>query len=327
VNGTTRATTGEAASRPVPGFRHEALFYSGLDEFATAVASFVRDGLAAEEAVLVAVIDAPAERLRDELGSDARAVRFLDMARVGRNPGRIIPAWQAWVDEQRAADRAFRGVGEPIWAGRSPAEIVECRQHEALLNTVFGAGPGWWLLCPFDLAGLGPVAVDYAEPTHPTLLDGARRRVSGRYPAADLSSAGMLADPLPEPAGPIEFETRYAFEDLARIRTAVRERGRAVGLGHAESADLVLAVNELVTNSVIHGGGVGWLRVWLESGALVAEVRDNGRITDPLIGRRKPTADGSGGAGVWMVHRLCDLVQIRSSLEKGTTVRIRVAIP
>ena len=310
-----------------PSFRHEALLYSGVDEFAAVTAGFVRDALAADEAVMVAVLPQQADRLRGELGDDADAVRFVDMARVGRNPARIIPVWQAWVDEQRLAGRGFRGIGEPVWSGRTAAEIVECQQHEALLNTAFDDGPGWWLLCLNDTSVLGAAAADFAALTHPTLVEGDRRQRSQSYPVGGLPAATLLADPLPEPVGRIEFETQYAFPDLPRIRLAVGERGRAAGLGPDATADMVLAVNELVTNSVIHGGGVGRLRVWLEGGHFVVEVRDHGRITDPLIGRRKPTSEGNGGAGVWMVNRLCDLVQIRSTLEKGTMVRMRFPLP
>ncbi|HEY1450507.1 MAG TPA: ATP-binding protein, partial [Solirubrobacteraceae bacterium] len=87
--------------------------------------------------------------------------------------------------------------------------------------------------------------------------------------------------------------------------------------------DFVLAVNELATNSVQHGGGGGMLRVWQEPGALVCDVRDRGFIEDPLAGRRRPPIDQYGGRGLWLVNRLCDLVQIRSS-PSGTVVRVHM---
>jgi anti-sigma regulatory factor (Ser/Thr protein kinase) len=290
-----------------------------VEEFAVGVASFVRDALAAGEAVMVAVVEPRAGALRAELGADADHVRFLDMGSVGRNPARIIPAWQAWSDEQRSAGRSFRGVGEPVWAGRSAAEIVECRQHEALLNVAFDSGPGWWLLCPYDTASLDAGVVEQVWDTHPRLVDGVRQ-----WP--ELPSAALLADPLPDPAGPVCFETAYVFDDLRRVRDAVAHAAGAAGMSRPRSADLVLAVNELVGNTMVHGGGEGTLRVWLEGRVLVAEVRDRGRVKDPLIGLRKPTGSVHGGAGMWMVNQLCDLVQIRSSRECGTTVRIRMAL-
>ena len=40
---------------PADGFCHEALFYAGTEDFVARTVPFVRDGLAGQEAVLVAV--------------------------------------------------------------------------------------------------------------------------------------------------------------------------------------------------------------------------------------------------------------------------------
>ncbi len=56
------------------------------------------------------------------------------MAELGRNPAKIIPAWQKFLDTDAADSRPARGVGEPIWAGRGADELIECQVHEALLN-------------------------------------------------------------------------------------------------------------------------------------------------------------------------------------------------
>ena len=55
--------------------------------------------------------------------------------------------------------------------------------------------------------------------------------------------------------------------------------------------DLVLAVNEIVTNSVRYGGGHGVLRMWETPDTSISEVRDDGHIDGPLIGRLRPDAE------------------------------------
>ena len=100
----------------------------------------------------------------------------------------------------------------------------------------------------------------------------------------------------------------------------------AAGLGPDRTADLVLAVDEIASNSLRHGGGRGTLRIWREDGALVCEVRDAGRIEDPLAGRQRPALDRDGGRGLWRVNQLCDLVQLRSFLD-GAAVRVHVYLP
>jgi anti-sigma regulatory factor (Ser/Thr protein kinase) len=91
----------------------------------------------------------------------------------------------------------------------------------------------------------------------------------------------------------------------------------------ARVADAVFAVNEVVTNSLCHGGGAGLLYAWEVPGAAVFEIRDEGRIADPMIGRARPDNLQPSGRGLWMVNELCDLVQMRSG-EWGSSVRIWV---
>src|SRR5262245_14796500 len=91
-------------------FRHEALFYDGDDEFVALSAAFLRDGIENGEPSLVVVSAPKIGRLRAELGPLAAAVQFADMAEVGRNPARIIPAWHAFVATRAAAGTRLRGI-------------------------------------------------------------------------------------------------------------------------------------------------------------------------------------------------------------------------
>src|SRR5712692_5774294 len=194
----TAATTTIQPDASDEGFRHEALLYAGADEFVTGTASFIRDGLADDELILVVVSTAKIALLRDELGRDARHVQFADMADVGLNPARIIPAWRAFVDERSAGDRRLRGIGEPIWSGRTAAELVECQRHESLLNLAFESGRGWSLLCPYDVDSLDRSVIDEARASHPFVRKDGRTRISRRYRGTDVA-ASPFEEPLPEP--------------------------------------------------------------------------------------------------------------------------------
>jgi hypothetical protein len=56
-------------------------------------------------------------------------------------------------------------------------------------------------------------------------------------------------------------------------------------------------------------------------------VHDQGLITDPMVGRRRPDfAHHLGGAGLWTANLLCDLLLIRSAEDHGTTVRAHLAL-
>ena len=45
---------------------------------------------------------------------------------------------------------------------------------------------------------------------------------------------------------------------------------------------------------------------------MICELRDRGRIEDPLAGRRAPGSEQLGGRGLWIANAVCDLVQIRA---------------
>lgn len=89
-----------AQAPPLPAaarYRHEALLYSGLDEFLDATTSFIRRAVRRRDPVLVVVSGYKIELLRRRLGADADSAEFADMAAVGANPALIIAAWQAFV--------------------------------------------------------------------------------------------------------------------------------------------------------------------------------------------------------------------------------------
>ncbi len=301
-------------------FHHEAFLYADADEFLAGTVPFVRDGLESGEAALVAVAGARADALRAELDADGEPVRFVDMEALGRNPARIIPFWREFVDEHGGRDRPLRGIGEPIWPGRSSAEVDECQRHELLLNYAFWDGPAWCLLCPYDSVGLEDDVLVAAHESH-TCVSGItadRDAAAGEAldPLACRPFDGALT-PRPGDASTLSFD-RGGLHDA---RTLVAEEARRAGLSPDQSFELVAAVGELTANSVRHGGGGGTLGVWREGDTVFAEVEDAGTIEEPLTGRVRPLPAQEGGRGVWMANQLCDLVQIRSGRD-GTTVRL-----
>lgn len=300
-------------------FHHEALLYRGDDEYVAGTAPFVRAGVAAGESVLVAVCPDKRRLIEAGLNGEGGAIRFVDMDDIGRNPARIIPVWRQFVEETRARGDGVRGIGEPIWPGRSAHEIDECQRLEALLNLAFDGGTPWPLLCLYDAASLPDEVLMAAEATHPHVEDSRRARSSSSYRGRERALAALEGS-LPEPGGPT-VEIGFGYGRLREIRGLVADRGQKLGLGPERADDLMAAVHELVTNSIRHGGGVGTVRLWREDGAVACEVADAGLLDDPLAGRRRPLPQEPGGRGLWIVNQLCDLVQLRSS-PAGTVARV-----
>lgn len=280
---------------------------------------FVLEGVAAGQPVMAAVVPRRIDLLRDALGDAASAVEFVDMTRLGANPARIIPAWRDFTDAHAGSGQALRGIGEPIWDGRGAAEVAECQVHEALLNMAVGPDTPLWLLCPYDVGALPGDVVAEAHRSHPVVIEGRTHRGSTTYGGVHHVAA-LFGSDLSAPDPDADHRV-FGHGQLGAVRADVHARAALAGLSPGRRADLVLAVHEVAVNSVEHGGGVGDLRIWQDDRALVCEVRDRGRIDDPMIGRRLPPWDGDGGRGLWLVNQLCDLVQVRSG-ETGTTVRV-----
>ncbi|WP_367138080.1 anti-sigma factor RsbA family regulatory protein [Saccharothrix sp. HUAS TT1] len=302
-------------------FVHEALLYRDDEQYLAGTVPFVRDGLTAGEPVLVAVPQRGIDLLRPALGRQAEQVEFLDMRRAGRNPGRIIPGvLAAFTDNATAAGGRVRIVAEPIWPDRTDLEYPACVQHEALVNTAFEDRPAW-ILCPYDAANLTPEAVRDAEFTHSTVVAAEQRRPSTGYREPFLVAEEFNL-PLPPPP-PGALTRRFDLDALGGARRLVAEFATGAGLTADQVEDLVLAVNELTTNSVVHAGGTGTLLLWREGGTVVCEVRDRGRIANPMMGRRNPGVSAHGGYGVMLVNLLCDLVRVHTR-EDGTVIRVYV---
>lgn len=305
-----------AGDERVDRFMHLAAFYDGLSDLVAKVVPFVREGVERGEPVLVALLSERLAAVEAALGSDATRVDFVDMGELGANPACIIPEWRRFL-EGTAGEGPARGVGEPVWSGRREVEIEEAGLHEALLNVAFDDGPGWQLMCPYDVSALPASVIEEAVRNHPITPGAPPVGVvyGGQGHALERFSA-----PLPPPP-PDADDWRFEGEDLAGLRSIITRLASQAGVPRVSVDDLVLAAHELATNSVVHADGGGTMRAWTEPEAFVVEVCDNGVIQDPLVGRDLLQELAENGRGVWMANQLCDLVQVRSG-RGGTVVRL-----
>lgn len=297
-------------------FVHQALLYRDTAGYLGHALTFIYDGLSADEPVMVAAPPANVTLLRERLGPFADEVQFHDMTAAGRNPARIIP-WvlSAFMDQHRG--RPVRIIGEPIWAGRSKTEYPVCVQHEAMINIAF-TGREARILCPYDAKALSVDVITDAEQTHPVMVDHDGTYVSRHYDPHGVTR--HYNRPLPEPpAG--ATTTRFELHELSLVRRIAAATAMSADLPPDRVEDVRSAVNEVATNSIMHAGGAGTLRTWVETDRIVCEVRDFGRITDPMIGRLRPEPGAERGHGLVLVHYLTDLVQTHTSLT-GTATRL-----
>jgi MEDS: MEthanogen/methylotroph, DcmR Sensory domain/Protein of unknown function (DUF1059) len=309
--------------RPRPGkahetYRHECVLYAGTGGFLDALVPFVRDGLARQEPVMVAVAEPRLRALRSALGEDAERVVFADMADLGHNPALIIPAWRDFTDRYSGTGRPVRGIGEPIWATRQPEEIAEAQLHEALLNMAVPPDVPLWLLCPYDTAALDEQVLAEAHRSHPVVVDSGDYRGSTGY-GGTFHVEELFGAALPDPGAPI---TTITFDPHrhGHIRQILRSAEEAA-VPADRAVKIAAAVDEIALAADRDTGRVT-VRLWPEPTALVCQVTDPGMVTDPMIGRGSAAGPSqSRDRAIRLANELCDLVQVRSG-STGTTVRV-----
>lgn len=305
-----------SSHNPAAGFVHEALMYRDEAEFDAAVHAFLREAAAAGEPVLVALPGPHLEHVREALADEMTDVRLEDVEQVARNPSCLLSMIEEWVESH---DGHARIVSEVVWPGRTRAEAVEALRHEALVNHAL-AGSAATVMSPFDARHLDDDILAGVEMTHPTVVEGGRRRAGTAYTDPLSTRFGELW-PLEDPRGPV---SEHPLEgSLTELRRAIADDPVLGSLSAERRSDLVFAINEAASNAVRHGNVTCMTRIWHEGDEVVTEVSSPTGIPDVMAGRRRPAADALQGRGLWLINQLCDLVELRSGAS-GTTLRMHI---
>lgn len=306
-------------------FCHEAFVYGSDDAFATALGPFLAEAVEGGEAAVAVTTSHNISLLRDTIGSRSDAIRWIDARDHYRRPPETIAAYRALVDEalERGAAR-IRVVGE-VEFGTSAAERASWTRYEAALNDVFAATP-LWVICPYDRRRLDPDVLTAAAQSHPHLRhpDGVRPSQEFTDPAVLLRELELL-DAAP---GGRQVTDLPDAGDLRELRRRLLVEARGAGLPPEKVESFVLAVNEVVTNAVLHGRPPIDIRLWTDAGRVVCEVEDRaGGWDDRLAGYVLPdhAFDCEHNRGLWLARCLADDVVIVPR-PGATVVRVVQAI-
>jgi len=127
----------------------------------------------------------------------------------------------------------------------------------------------------------------------------------------------------PAPSGHSEPLTcAFDLKTLVSVRAKVKEYAHAAGLQNLRLYKFVVAVNEVMTNAVHHGGGAGKLRLWHDDGCLHCDVTDHGPglPRNRVAAHQRPEPGTIGGWGLWLTREICDRVVIQPGATGGTRV-------
>ncbi len=118
---------------------------------------------------------------------------------------------------------------------------------------------------------------------------------------------------------------RLTATDLDRVRHVVARITSLAGLNSDRVARLTLAVNEIATNAIQHGGGEAGVTIQVEDAKVVIEVRDAGPGIPAGVTARLPEPEATHGRGLWLANQLCDEVHLRTG-GGGTLIRLVMAL-
>ena len=153
-------------------------------------------------------------------------------------------------------------------------------------------------------------------------------------PAAEPAGAAFAHAPSPGPdasrpaPGDPLLDRVFGRDEIAVVRHEISARLITAGLAGDRLHGFVLAVNEVITNVVLHAGGQGRVLLRLTGGWAWCTVTDSGPglpskyLAMPAI----PEAFEVGGRGVWLAHQLCDELTVATG-PIGTTIGLGIALP
>ena len=300
-------------------FVHAAMLCSSTAEYLAALRNFAHEAAAARALLHIVVPHDRLSLVHKERFPPGQAV-VTEMDDLGRNPARLIPTARSMAADR--PDERLYCLWEPTWPGRSDAELREIARHETLCNLAFRGKP-ITVMCLYDTAALDDDAMGYATYTHPVITTAEQERDNPAYLGAGRFPPGC-DEPLPYPDDAKDSVHVMEIGDrLDAVRSFSARHAYAAGLSATQVTDLLIAVSELGANAHCHAGGGGVIRVWCTGDELVCQVEDAGYIKDPLAATRSQPIDATRGYGLWLVNRVCDLVERRTG-PAGTTTRLHM---
>jgi len=296
--------------------RHDAFVYDSDTDFVDRMAPFLRAGLDDGESAVAVTTPANCALLREALGPAGERVSFVDRDRWYDRPAKVIAGYDKTLrDSLRAGAPAVRVVGE-VQFGATPREWAEWTAYEAIINRAFANRPAW-IVCPYDARVLPDKILEGATRTHPHVLTDAWHESSHYGEPADVVRA---LTPPPEPLE--ELRPVGVGEDAQAFRPRLSREMTAAGCSDVEIELMLLAAGEVLTNALEHSTGTPRLRVGCVGDRFVCEISDDGPgLDDPLAGYLPPSADGRGGAGLWVARQLTSRLELIPRTD-GLTVRL-----
>jgi anti-sigma regulatory factor (Ser/Thr protein kinase) len=294
--------------------RHNAFVYASQDEYVARSVTFLKDGLEAGEGAIVAHTRPGLAAMREALGSDAEAVRFVDVSSTYTRPARTLAAYHKVFADELQRTPSLRAVAD-VQFGSDPREWDLWMGYEAVFNRSFGHLPVW-VWCTYNGDRLTDPILEGLWRTHPEVGADDAWNTSEDYEDPDQ----ILRRITPEPTPISDLRSIGFGQDAEEFRERLAWALVDEQMSEAKVLDMLLAATEVANNAIEYGGGVEDVRIGRAEGRFVCEITDQGPgFDDPAAGYLAPRA--GTGSGLWVARQLTWQIEFFRS-RAGFTARL-----
>jgi anti-sigma regulatory factor (Ser/Thr protein kinase) len=294
--------------------RHNAFVYASQDEYVARSVTFLKDGLEAGEGAIVAHTRPGLAAMREALGSDAEAVRFVDVSSTYTRPARTLAAYHKVFADGLQRTPSLRAVAD-VQFGSDPREWDLWMGYEAVFNRSFGHLPVW-VWCTYNGDRLTDPILEGLWRTHPEVGADDAWNTSEDYEDPDQ----ILRRITPEPTPISDLRSIGFGQDAEEFRERLAWALVDEQMSEAKVLDMLLAATEVANNAIEYGGGVEDVRIGRAEGRFVCEITDQGPgFDDPAAGYLAPRA--GTGSGLWVARQLTWQIEFFRS-RAGFTARL-----
>lgn len=324
--GTGGAPVRNPAERPESDFLHSALVIDSDQSVRQVLAPAVREALADADEVFMVVSEDTGRLVREELGAAAGPLEWADTSTFYQRLGFAYEACRGFLAAAHNAGRRIRVFAEPEVAGQSgdPGAVDRTAAYlpyEAMCNETY-AGYGGEVTCVWDARRHSAMIMDNVRSVHSHEILAGGREPSPGYTRAREYLAGRDEVALPLPVRVDWSAGLMTVDGLPSLRRELRDWARQHGFAGSAVSDVLLAVNEVATNGVLHGQPPVEVYAWHHRDTLIVQVDDCGGTPIPAAaGYEPPVPDRDTSRGMWLARQLADVVQTHTAGDQ-TSVRL-----
>jgi len=300
---------------------HEALLYRTEDEFASAMSTFVLEGIASGDGVFVAAAPANLDALRSILGVIPSELHVVDAKDWYVKPAQTLGTFLSFIKDQLDEGRpAVRIIGEVVWPARDLQLRREWTRYESAINAVFAEFPVL-VVCPYNTEHLTASTIVAARATHPRILEHGVISSSGRYrPPERLLPDLTVRMPLPTRHAERSFEEGDVVGPVAFV---IDRAHRALLDADAES-NAAAAASEIVMGAASRGRGPVIVATWTADREFVCQIEVETSVpADALAGYGPPLPEALDDWDLWLARQFSDLLEVGVG-SRGTAVRLKM---